>query len=264
MIQQSVIQGKKHIQSLSFGNAQTIAFTHTKEIIDERGMPASTSFNKVVEIIYLGEVGGRHKYCFTCIEANFSDVRQPDPSRNLQLLILEVFDLLVVSTDKTGKLIQIHNFSYLQKLWQTLRIEIVQDHDDEAYLRRILDMDALMQNHESVINYLSLPANYGLYFNGYKNFNLAEPIQSTTVVYGEEFSNIQVEEKVNVEVTQTKTQHLVIFQLTGSTLDAHTSYTGSCVYLDGQLDACSKDIKTESFTINYSAQWVGLKKSFLR
>lgn len=262
MLHQSVSQETKHLPSLPLGHAQTIAFAYTKQITDEAGKPASTTFHKTVEVVSLGQTEGRNKYCITCLEAHFSDVRQPDPSRKLQLLLLEVFDLLVVSTDKTGKLIQIHNFDYLQETWQTLRIEIIQDHDDEAYLKRISDMDALMQSYEGVMQYLSLPSNYGLYFNGYKNFNLAEPLQFTSAVYGEELSNRTVEEQINIQVTQT--QQLVTFQITESTQQNHSSYIGSCIYLDGVLDACSKEIKTESFTINYSAKWVGLKKSFLQ
>ncbi|WP_018344294.1 hypothetical protein [Cytophaga aurantiaca] len=264
MILQPVIQEKTHIQSLPFGNAQTIIFTNTKEKIDKKGKPTSTTFQKTVEIISLGEVAGRHKYCFTCLEADFSHIRQPDPSMRLQLLILEVFDLLVVSTNKTETLIQIHNFGYLQEVWKSLRTEILQDYDDASYLMLVYEMDVLMQNHESVVKYLSLPSNYGLYFNGYKNSNLDEPIHSFNVAYGEELSNMNVEEQINIEVTKTKTQQLVTFQITGSTTDEYMYYRGSCVYLDGQLDICSKEIKTEFSTFNYSAKWVGLKKSFLQ
>lgn len=260
MFKQSPVQKIKYIPSLPFGHVQTITFTQTKSVIDESNKPASTTFYKTVEILSLGQ----HKYCLTCIDNYFKDVRQPDPSRKLQLLLLEVFDLLVVSTNQNGAIIQINNWEYVQKTWQTLRTEIIQDHDNEEYMKRISDMDILMQDQENVIRYLSLPSNYGLYFNNYRNLNLSEPIQSVTATYGEELSNRTIEEKVNIQLTETKTQQLATFQISSALTDENTLYSGSCVYLDGQLDICSKEIKTASFTINYSATWVGLKKSFLQ
>lgn len=260
MLKQPEIQKIKYIQALPFNHRQTIAFTQTSSLIDEKNKPASTTFYKMVEVISLGQ----NKYCLTCLESYFTDVRQPDPSQKLQLLILEVFDLLVISTNSNGTIVQINNWEYLQKTWQTLRVEIVQDHDDQEYIKRICDMDMLMQNSDNVIKYLSLPSNYGLYFNSYKNLNLSQPTHSATVEYGKELSNRNIEEKIHIQITETKTQQLVTFKISGSATNEQTSYTGICTYLDGQLDTCSKEIITDFLTINYSAKWVGLKKSFLQ
>lgn len=260
MFKQPETQEIKYVRPLPFGHAQTIAFTQTKSVMNERNKLASTTHHKTVEIISLGQ----NKYCLTCLDACFIDVYQPDPSERLQLLILEVFDLLVVRTNKDCMIIQINNWAYLQQTWQTLRVEIVQDHDDEKYMKRISDMDVLMQNHENVIAYLSSPVNYGLYFNSYRNLTISEPEQSIIAAYGQELSNITVEENITIQLTETKTQQLVTFQISSAPADEITSYAGSCVYLDGQLDVYTKEIKTASFTINYAAKWVGLKKSFLR
>ncbi|ABG57999.1 hypothetical protein [Cytophaga hutchinsonii] len=264
MLQKSAIQEPIYIRPLPFGHTQTIAFAYVKELIDDQGKPASTTFHRTVEIVSFGEIEGKSKYCLTCLHAYFTDIRQPDPSRRLQLLLSEVFDLLVVSTDKTGKIIQIHNFGYLQQVWNVHRIEILQDHDDEAYRMYISDMDTLMQNQESIISYLLLPSNYGLYFNGYKNFNLKEPIHHVRSVYEEDLSSISMEEKLHIQLITTDTQQHVTLQIKGSEVPQHLSCTGSCMYLDGQLDVCFKEIKTECFTINYSATWIGLKKSFIQ
>lgn len=248
---------------------QDLKFSYEKERTLPNGTKAHYVFSRRAAIGYVGIRENLHKFQLGITKAEFSLTCMAEPTADLSKDLHIALGLLVLGADRYGNLVEIYNLPYIQHWWAELKKDFLQDYDQEPYLGLIHEMDARIANEQVLLAYLQLPTMYGLYFNGYWLLNKnEETIQTKHIRFGKEVDETDVEETIVVDVDTNELQQqisihssLVISDTTNATV-AIQDYKGACIYVDGILDTCKKEIQIDSTKFYYSAKWVGLKKLF--
>ena len=262
-----MIHTEKKIKHATNGFDQLLLFSISNEVLNKQGKWSIYTIDRTVRIYYVGMIDSLHKYQLGCIHSTFELKNRVDSSADLFNKLHSVFRLLVIGADGLGAIKKIYNFPYLQQEWAELKNNLLLEYDDTDIEKwdLICKMDVQMQDYDAVLKYIHLPSMYGLFFNGYWSELLPEKSVNVTVAYDEALNNEVFEECLEYEIQETEMQQLLKIEIKGKSNTENNkvlAYTGTCTYLDGALDQCTKQINIDSTALNYSVRWVGLKKLF--
>ena len=248
---------------------QDLKFSYEKECTLPNGTKAHYVFSRRAAIGYVGLRENLHKFQLGITKAEFSLIRMAEPTADLSKDLHIALSLLVLGADKQGNLVKIYNLPYIKNRWDELKIEFLEDYDQEAYLLLIHEMDKRIANENLLLAYLQLHTMYGLYFNGYWLMQEDQPDGLIKqIVLGKEVAETSFDETLVLEIKKSDKQKEITIHsgmLTNQDLNASTpiqGYNGTCIYVDGILDTCKKEIQIDSTNFYYSAKWVGLKTLF--
>lgn len=161
------------------------------------------------------------------------------------------FDEIEVGVDYSGKMIRIYNVKELQFRWNLTRQKLEQEYigiEVQSYFRSI---DAILNNEEKLIEFLSNYKMFGLYFHGlFGNYLLWEmPIQREN--RAEDFENTLVKEFIFPEKRE-----MVKYKIEGKS-PALEKYEGQLIYDNFQLQEALIECKNEVQSIKYGAVFLG-------
>lgn len=247
---------------------QTLKFSYQKERTLPNGTKALFAFRRRIQIGYVGVREGLHKFQLAVTKTELSLTRMAEPTAELSRDLHQALSLLVLGADKYGNLVEIYNLPYVQYTWAALKEEFLRDYDQEEYLILIHEMDKHIATETSLLAYLQLPTMFGLYFNGCWLMDANTHAMTKQVVYGKELADTTLEESVAFDTNKNDTHTQVCMHSTLQTNDHSNTtisiqhYSGTCIYVDGVLDTCKKEIQLDSTKFYYSAKWGGLKQLF--
>ena len=161
------------------------------------------------------------------------------------------FDEIEAGVDYTGKIIRIYNLKELQFRWNLTREKLEQEYIGvavEVYFRSI---DAILNDEQKLIEFLSSYKMFGLYFHGlFGNYLLWEmPIKREN--RAEDFENAPVTEAIFPEKRE-----VVKYKIEGKS-SALERYEGQLVYDDFQLQEALMECENETQSIKYGALFLG-------
>jgi len=250
---------KSTIAPVALDYKQLLLFTTSEEEMDETGRAMSVTFEREVEVNHTGRTEDRYKFQVFLFDAAYTFSRTTEPYHTLYRKTSYVFDELVLWADPHGHLMEVHNLPFVQYRWETIREELILEFEGDVFEEHVAFMDDILADEPKLLQYLSTPSMYGLYFNGcwgsYKNGESSD----RNVTYGKELQNITVIEDVTLQaIKNTRLVKLAVAAKEKS--DQFCSYLGNYTYLDNILDQANKIVGLNpNKTIKYSAKWVGLK-----
>ena len=161
------------------------------------------------------------------------------------------FDEIEAGVDYSGKIIRIYNLKELQFRWNLTREKLEQEYIGvavEVYFRTI---DAILNDEQKLIEFLSSYKMFGLYFHGlFGNYLLWEmPIKREN--RAEDFENVPVTEAIFPEKREA-----VKYKIEGKS-SALERYEGQLVYDDFQLQEALIECENETQSIKYGALFLG-------
>ena len=241
---------------------QVVKFTFQKIMIYPNGSIGEFAHTRRVKINYVGVMDGLHKFQLAAVKTEVVMKRLAAPTSELELNLNRMLCLLVLGADIRGELVKIYNLPYVQYKWAENREDFYRDYNLPEQVELIDAMDSYIASEIALIAYLKQPFMYGLFFNNYWHvLNTTEQLQESEVQYGKELNNLLVLETPTSTSVKTDTQKQVTIDSKSRISDTGQFLgNGTCIYLDGILNSCKKEIRTDSLTFNYSAKWVGLKK----
>jgi hypothetical protein len=241
---------------------QLVKFIFQKILTYPNGSVGEYTHTRRVKINYVGIMDGLHKFQLAAVKTEVAMKRLASPTMELERSLNRILGLLVLGTDINGDLVKIYNLPYIQYKWEENKEVFYRDYNLPEQVELIDAMDGNITSEIALIAYLKLPFMYGLFFNSYwQTLHSSEQLQESEVQYGKELNNLLVVETPEKQIVKTDTQKQVTINSAIKTSDTNLFLgKGICIYLDGILDSCRKQIVTESLTFNYSAKWVGLKK----
>lgn len=245
------------------GFNQLMLFTCSIRELLGRGVWSNYTMSRKVRMCYVGNIENLHKYQIGCIETDYILERKADATASLVKKLHSVFRLLVIGADAHGIIQKVYNFPYLQQQWADIKADLLTEYDDTDAEKwnLIQKTDVLLKQYDALLKHLALPEMYGLYFNGYWVDDLPEDSLIMQQLYGEQLDNQSFQEYIQYSIQQAATkQEVVQLSIREHAPSVRYKYHGSCIYVDGVLDACEKTIENDSVIYNYSAKWVGLKK----
>ena len=258
-------KGVKPIRYAAEGFYQILKFSYHKERIFPNGTKSMYSVSRRVQIRYIGLREQLHKFQLGVIKSEFSLSRTAEPTADLSNQLHRALALLVLGANAKGQLIKVYNLSYVHYIWNELKKDFFQNYDKQEYIGLIKEMDHCISEEKRLIDYLQLPTMYGLYFNNYWEKESDNTLLLKKLAYGNELSEAIVDESLIYHVKQNQIQEQTSIDINLNNIEAGMhiqNYSGTCIYLDGVLDTCKKEIQTDSTKFYYSAKWVGLKKLF--
>ncbi len=234
------------------------------------------------------EIGAQYTYRFETIVDDFTNIKRPIQKsyiRNVLIMPIEkqdnlqvyqiftakiiiksnvavadeylikqlgyAFDEIEAGVDYSGKIIRIYNLKELQFRWNLTREKLEQEYIGvavEVYFRTI---DAILNNEQKLIEFLSSYKMFGLYFHGlFGNYLLWEmPIKREN--RAEDFENAAVTEAIFPEKRE-----VVKYKIEGKS-SALERYEGQLVYDDFQLQEALIECENETQSIKYGALFLG-------
>lgn len=234
------------------------------------------------------EIGAQYTYRFETIVDDFTNIKRPIQKsyiRNVLIMPIEkqdnlqvyqiftakiiiksnvavadeylikqlgyAFDEIEAGVDYSGKIIRIYNLKELQFRWNLTREKLEQEYIGvavEVYFRTI---DAILNNEQKLIEFLSSYKMFGLYFHGlFGNYLLWEmPIKREN--RAEDFENAPV-----TEVIFPENREKVKYKIEGKS-SALERYEGQLVYDDSQLQEALIECENETQSIKYGALFLG-------
>lgn len=234
------------------------------------------------------EIGAQYTYRFETIVDDFTNIKRPIQKsyiRNVLIMPIEkqdnlqvyqiftakiiiksnvavadeylikqlgyAFDEIEAGVDYSGKIIRIYNLKELQFRWNLTREKLEQEYIGvavEVYFRTI---DAILNNEQKLIEFLSSYKMFGLYFHGlFGNYLLWEmPIKREN--RAEDFENAPVTEAIFPEKRE-----VVKYKIEGKS-SALERYEGQLVYDDFQLQEALIECENETQSIKYGALFLG-------
>jgi len=234
------------------------------------------------------EIGAQYNYRFETIVDDFTNIKRPIQKsyiRNVLIMPIEkqdnlqvyqiftakiiiksnvavadeylikqlgyAFDEIEAGVDYSGKIIRIYNLKELQFRWNLTREKLEQEYIGvavEVYFRTI---DAILNNEQKLIEFLSSYKMFGLYFHGlFGNYLLWEmPIKREN--RAEDFENAAVTEAIFPE-----NREMVKYKIEGKS-SALERYEGQLVYDDFQLQEALIECENETQSIKYGALFLG-------
>lgn len=139
--------------------------THTKNSSSE-SVVTKQCIRKVA-IAYLGQIKGKNIFQIFCTAIDFKG----DHFQNIPFLrkISTVFDEVFATVNNNGIIEKINNIHEMQLRWKNIKEVLNRDNEGGEMLHYFNTIDNLMHAQQRVINFLSEPKMYGLYFNTYWN-----------------------------------------------------------------------------------------------
>jgi hypothetical protein len=241
---------------------QVVKFIFQKILTYPNGSIGEFTHTRRVKINYVGIMDGLHKFQLAAVKTEVDMKRLSAPTAELERSLNRFFGLLVLGANIKGELVKIYNLPYVQYKWAANKEDFYRDYNLPEQVELMDAMDGYITSEIALIAYLKLPFMYGLFFNRYwQTLNSTEQLQGAEFQYGKEVNNLLILETPEIHIVKTDTQKQVTIYSTSKKKDTELHLgNGTCIYLDGILDVCKKEIELETTKFNYSAKWVGLKK----
>jgi hypothetical protein len=235
----------------------------TTRIKGKNGSWEETWFRDV-ELIYTGNIGNLYRFQLLCLDMEH---RSGDysPEIDIKKQLACIFDDVRLSVNEKGEIVKVNNRNQLQER-QKKEYGKLKKHNDgyvlENYFR---SLEALLEDEQETINFLSDYKMYGMIFNGISfSTTLNETTYRRKVTLPDFFGEDIIEENGKA-VPVLKPGQEKPFSVTGKIAEKQEKedtqdsiqYQGEFIYNGNLLVNGILDIENNNHKIKYSILWVG-------
>ncbi len=251
---------KKIVAPVPLEYEQKLIFSTTEEQTIERNCKISLTFEREVQVVHTQRIDDLFKFQVFLLDSEYIADRLYESYHELYTRTSYVFDELVLWADSKGNLTSVNNLPFVQYQWAKLREELITEYEGEIVEQHIAFIDELLAHNDLVIQYLSTPSMYGLYFNGCWGKYEHNKFSNNKLSYGRELNNVTIPEKLALQTPLKDSNRFVEIGITkDQEIEGMINYSGNISYLDGILDTATRTIELTNKTIKFSAKWCGLK-----
>lgn len=202
------------------------------------------SFVRNIEVYYLAKKEANNQFQILVTEFDFSNDDNAMGKLIKQLSYL--FDELILTIDVDGNIVSIDNLGFLRLRWVKIRTKLSSLHQGNAVENYFNQISKLLENEESLIEFLKEYNMFGLLFNGL--WNVSEGIKERKTQMG--YTELMTSTKNNEKIIQT---------ITAKDLEQSdvTYFKGINFINKGNFVEAFIEIKNREYHLKHSLLWIG-------
>ena len=202
------------------------------------------SYIRNIEVYYLAKKEANDQFQILVTEFKFSNDDNAMGKLIKQLSYL--FDELILTIDVDGNIVSIDNLGFLRLRWIKIRTKLSSLHQGNAVENYFNQMSTILENEESLIEFLQEYKMFGLLFNGLWTISEGKRERKTKEGYTE-------------IMTSTKKGEKIIQTITAKDLEQSdvTYFKGINFINKGNFVESFVEIKKREYHLKHSLLWIG-------
>lgn len=199
---------------------------------------------RTAEVYDLGKENNYFKYQILIVDFNFSDDDNAVGKFIKQISYL--FDELILTIDEEGNIISVENLLFLRLKWTKIQNNLLKLHQGNAVENYFNQINMVLENEPSLIEFLQEYNMFGLLFNGLWNSFEERRIRKTK----KEYVEIMTPEKKNGKIIQ-------IISAENLEQSDVTYFRGINIFSKNNLVESFIEIKKHQYHLKHSLLWIG-------
>ncbi|MCD1115995.1 hypothetical protein [Chryseobacterium turcicum] len=202
------------------------------------------SYVRTAEVYDLGKENNYFKYQILIVDFNFSD--DDNAMGKLIKQISYLFDELILTIDEEGNIISVENLLFLQLRWTKIQTDLLKLHQGNVVENYFNQINMVLENEPSLIEFLQEYNMFGLLFNGLWNSFEERRIRKTK----KEYVEIMTPEKKGGKIIQ-------IISAENLEQSDVTYFRGINIFSKNNLVESFIEIKKHQYHLKHSLLWIG-------
>lgn len=199
---------------------------------------------RAVEVYDLGKENNYFKVQILVTEFDFSN--DDNAMGKLVKQLSYLFDELILTIDMDGNIVNVDNLTFLTLRWIKIRTKLSGLHQGNAVENYFNQMSTLLENEESLIEFLQEYKMFGLLFNGLWTVSEGKRERKTKEGYTEIMTSTKKGEKINQTITAKDIEQSDVMYFKGINFINKGNFVEAFI-----------EIKKREYHLKHSLLWIG-------
>lgn len=202
------------------------------------------SYVRTAEVYDLGKENNCFKYQILIVDFNFSD--DDNAMGKLIKQISYLFDELILTIDEEGNIISVENLLFLRLRWTKIQSDLLKLHQGNAVENYFNQINIVLENEPSLIEFLQEYNMFGLLFNGLWNSFEERRIRKTKKQYVEMMTPEKKDGKIIQIISAENLEQSDVTYFRGINIFSKNNFVESFI-----------EIKKHQYHLKHSLLWIG-------